>query len=87
MIPKPEIPRTSGLYLYDHISMPVLTELIRLEKIRYHITESIVQIPVWEVSYLGRMKQDMFQKQKISYREEVSDGLEHELDHLFLINL
>lgn len=62
MIPKPEMPRTTGLYFCDCISMPVLIVPIGLKKISHHITESIVQTPAWAVSHLGHMKQDLFQK-------------------------
>lgn len=84
---KPEISRTTGLYLYDHISLSVLIVPIGLKKWSHHITEKIIQTPVWAISHLSYMKQDVFQNQKISYREHVSDGLKLELDHLFLIIL
>lgn len=71
VIPNPEIPKTTGLYLYDHISMPVLIVPIGLKKISHYITESIVQTPVWAVFYLGHIKKDMFQKQKRSSGEQV----------------
>lgn len=36
VIPKPEIPRTTELYLNDHISMSVLIVPTGLKKISYH---------------------------------------------------
>lgn len=41
-----------------------------LKKRSHHVTESIVQTPVWAVSLMSHMK-DMFQKQKAPYREQV----------------
>lgn len=82
VLPKPEIPGTAGLYLYGCIYLLA----IGLKKISHHITESIVQTPVWPVSHMSHMK-DMFQKQKTPYREQVLVRLEKELGHLFHINL
>lgn len=69
VISNPEIPKTTGLYLYDHISMPVLIVPIGLKKISHYITESIVQTPLWAVFYLGHIK-----KRHVSETEKVFWG-------------
>lgn len=63
VIPKPEIHRPTGLYLYDHISMPVLIVLIGLKKRSYYRKYS-PDLSLGSFPF-GHMKQDVSETENI----------------------